>query len=225
MRSGRGRKTELDAARGLELAREPGSRLALLLEPLAERPALAVGLGQRAAQRGRVDHPQPERRRQAVEQVRELPVGHEAPSEQRRAEAERQERRASIPTTGVSVTTSMPAAMERLRFGPSAQRGRTEDPAVEHVLERLGVDLDPGRLSPSGVTCWSPKPRAVTPTRTSFRSRRSAATSPASTAAAETYREPSCGVKWIHIVPSASGGDPDVADAHRAHATCRRCGR
>ena len=76
----------------------------------------------------------------------------------------------------------------------------------------------PGRLSPSGVTCWSPKPSAVTPTRTSFRSRRSGATSPASTAAAETNRETSCGVKWTHIVPSALGGDPDVADAHRAHA-------
>ncbi len=50
-------KPELDAARRLELAREPGGRLALLLEPLPERPALTVGLGQRAAQRGRIDRP------------------------------------------------------------------------------------------------------------------------------------------------------------------------
>ena len=71
-------KPELDAARRLELAREPGGRLALLLEPLPERPALTVGLGQRAAQRGRIDGPEPDRRREAVEQETELPVRDEA---------------------------------------------------------------------------------------------------------------------------------------------------
>ena len=41
-----GQAAHLDAPRRLQLARQPGGRLALLLDLAAERPALALGLGQ-----------------------------------------------------------------------------------------------------------------------------------------------------------------------------------
>ena len=140
--SGRGRRPELDAARRLELAREPGGGLALLLEPLAERPALPVGLGQRAAQGGRVDDPEPEGRREAVEQERELPVRREAAAEQRGAEAERQERRANHPHRRGEDDDQAAGDGEGPGLGPRRPARPDEHPAVEDVLERLGVDLD-----------------------------------------------------------------------------------
>ena len=88
--SGRGSKPELDASGGLELTREPGRGLALLLKPLAERPALPIGLGQSASQGHREDEPEPQGRREPVEQEPEVAIRREAAAEQRGAEAERE---------------------------------------------------------------------------------------------------------------------------------------
>ena len=59
---GVGKDADLDPPGGLQLAREPGCRLALLLELAAERAPLAPRLGERGPEHGRVDDAETEQR-------------------------------------------------------------------------------------------------------------------------------------------------------------------
>ncbi len=133
----------LDAIRGGQLALQLRRRQPLDLELAAQPAALGVGLGQRAAEQRHEHQRVAQRRRRHVDQPQRPGPGGKAEAAEgdQRQDADREE--PAQPQRRQQDDQQQAEGGGQRRLGPAGPGRALGEPALEDVLQQLGVDLDP----------------------------------------------------------------------------------
>jgi hypothetical protein len=107
---------------------------------------------------------------------------------------------------GTAKTRRAPPTARSAASPQRAQRGRTSTPPSKMPSSSCAWISTPGMRGATGVAWRSPRPSAVTPINTSFRSNWRGSARPDRTSPAEMKRDGSGGAKWIHTEASGSVG-------------------